>query len=91
MKKNIEPQPTPTTERAVDPLRAIFAKSLEKYNDLMDIQDISVAFRISKKLAYKLLSEGEINGFLVGRKWLIAKEWVIDCLCEQATSKKKTK
>lgn len=86
MKKNIETQPI--AEQPVDPLRAVCAKSLEKYNDLMDIQDISSALRISKKFAYRLISEGKINSFLVGRKWLTAKEWVIDYLCEQTNVKK---
>jgi len=53
---------------------------LEKYNDVININDICDILHISKKTAYKLLKKGEMPYKKIGRIYRIRKTAMIEFL-----------
>ena len=49
-------------------------------SDLLTINEVSVYLRIPKSTLYKLVQEGKIPGFKVGRHWrfrrAVVQEWI---------------
>ena len=53
----------------------------EKYPDVVEVDDLrKMLGGISKKLAYRVLSDQEIRSVRVGRSYKIPKICVIECL-----------
>lgn len=46
---------------------------LEKYQDVLDVDDLCNILRISRNGTYELLRTGQIGGFRIGRTWKIPK------------------
>lgn len=57
---------------------------LNQYNDVMSISDLCEVLAIGRNTVYKLLSDGTICGFRLGRTWKIPKIAVEDFLRKQA-------
>ena len=51
---------------------------LNKFPDVMNVEDMCKALNIGVSYAYKLLNSGEIQGFRAGKIWKINKESVIE-------------
>ena len=53
-----------------------------QYQDIMSVYDVSEALYIGKNHVYKLLENGDLKGFRIGKVWKIPKrnleEYVID-------------
>lgn len=49
-----------------------------EYPDVMSVQDIQSALGIGRSMAYKLLSEGSIKNFRIGKSRRIAKVHLIE-------------
>lgn len=51
--------------------------------EFISLSELSQALRISKNTAYRLLKEGHIKGFRVGRLWRIpldeVKQYAVNC------------
>ncbi|WP_079506011.1 helix-turn-helix domain-containing protein [Mesobacillus jeotgali] len=45
----------------------------EMQNDILTIEELMEALYIGRNYAYKLLNNGEIKGFRVGRSWRIPR------------------
>ena len=59
----------------------IKAKMFEKYPDVVEVDDLRVMLGgISKRLAYKLLTNQEIRNVKVGRAYKIPKNCIIEYL-----------
>lgn len=50
----------------------------ELYEDIVTIEDVCQMLNIGKNNAYRLLKEGKLHGFKIGRIWKISKNSVID-------------
>ena len=50
---------------------------LEQYEDVMTIADLREVLNIGSNAAYKLLNQGAISAFRIGRTWKIPKQSVI--------------
>ena len=50
---------------------------LEQYEDVMTIADLREVLNIGSNAAYKLLNQGSISAFRIGRTWKIPKQSVI--------------
>ena len=50
---------------------------LEQYEDVMTIADLREVLNIGSNAAYKLLNQGVISAFRIGRTWKIPKQAVI--------------
>ena len=53
---------------------------LEKYSDVLTINDIMEILKIGRNSAYKLINSGEIKSLRVGRKIRISKVFLLDYL-----------
>ena len=53
---------------------------LEKYNDVLTINDIMDILQIGRNSAYKLINSGEIKSLRVGRNIRIPKVFLLDYL-----------
>lgn len=51
---------------------------LNKFPDVMNVEEMCKALNIGVSYAYKLLNSGEIQGFRAGKIWKINKESVIE-------------
>ena len=47
-----------------------------EYEDMITIEDVCSMLNIGKNNAYRLLKEGKIHAFKIGRIWKITKESV---------------
>lgn len=50
---------------------------LEQYEDVMTIAELREVLNIGSNAAYKLLNQGVISAFRIGRTWKIPKQSVI--------------
>jgi len=50
----------------------------DTYKDVVTINDVCSMLAIGKSRAYRLLREGELRGFKIGRTWKITKDSVIE-------------
>lgn len=50
----------------------------EAYEDVVTIDDVCSMLAVGKNGAYRLLREGKLHGFKIGRKWRISRESVIE-------------
>lgn len=53
---------------------------LEKYNDVLTINDVMEILKIGRNSAYKLINSGEIKSLRIGRKIRIPKVFLLDYL-----------
>lgn len=56
----------------------------EKYDDIVNIENLMEMLHIGKSTAYKLLKTNKINHLRVGKKYIIPKTSVLsflDCTC----------
>lgn len=53
---------------------------LKDYPDIMSIDEMCAALKVSNKTGYKLLKEGKINSIKVGRTYRIPKVHVLSYL-----------
>lgn len=51
---------------------------LENYHDVINVKDLCVILNIGKNTAYKLLGEQEIPNKILGGKYIIPKQGVIN-------------
>lgn len=49
---------------------------LERYDDVMSVEDLCELLRIGRNRVYELLQSGELKGFRLGRVWKIPKSSV---------------
>lgn len=54
-----------------------------EYPDVVDADVLAEMLGISKKLTYRLLSEGKINSVRIGRRYKIPKVFVVEYLIGQ--------
>ena len=54
------------------------------YEDLITIEDLCDILHIGKNAAYRLLSEGELKSFRLGRVWKIPKIALMQFITEKA-------
>ena len=65
----------------------IKAKMFEKYPDVVEVDDLRVMLGgISKRLAYKLLTNQEIRNVKVGRTYKIPKTCILSPLSNMSVS-----
>ncbi len=50
----------------------------DAYEDIVTLEDVCAMLNIGKNGAYRLLKEGKLHGFKIGRIWKISKKSVID-------------
>jgi excisionase family DNA binding protein len=50
------------------------------YPDVVDVNDMSLMLGISKKLAYRLVSQGQIGSVKIGRSYKIPKAFIVQYL-----------
>ena len=50
----------------------------DAYDDVMTLDELCEALLIGKNTAYRLLNNGEIPAFRLGRCWKIPKKFVIE-------------
>lgn len=50
----------------------------DAYEDVVTIDDVCSMLAIGKNGAYRLLREGKLHGFKIGRIWKISRNSVID-------------
>ncbi|MBE6906981.1 MAG: helix-turn-helix domain-containing protein [Ruminococcaceae bacterium] len=43
------------------------------FDDVLTVEDLCEALKIGKNAAYRLLNEGKVKGFRIGRIWKISK------------------
>ena len=48
------------------------------YPDALTVKEVSHALRIGMNNTYRLIQEGKIKHFIVGRKYLIPRKYLID-------------
>lgn len=60
---------------------------LEKYPDVLKVNDLIKILRISRGSVYKLLASNEIKNRKLGQIYIISKEAVIEYLRNQKNSK----
>ena len=70
------------------PTKRTLEKVFKKYNDIVSIKDIQQMLGIGKNLAYRLVCEQEIESVKAGKKYIIAKDSVIEYLIRVNQSKK---
>ncbi|ENK0838699.1 helix-turn-helix domain-containing protein [Clostridium sporogenes] len=46
----------------------------EKYDEIMTVAEVAEYFKISEVTTYKLVQEGKIPAFKIGRHWRVKKE-----------------
>lgn len=44
------------------------------FDDVLTVEDLCEALKIGKNAAYRLLNEGKVKGFRIGRIWKISKQ-----------------
>jgi len=52
----------------------------QNYPDVVDVDNLSLMLGISKKLAYKLVKDGDISSVKVGRSYKIPKAFIVQYL-----------
>jgi excisionase family DNA binding protein len=60
----------------------------DKFDDLMTVKDIQTALHIGRNNAYRLIKDGHIKSFKIGRSIRIPKQYLIDFthnICYNAT------
>lgn len=65
-----------------------YEKMFKSYADVVSIKDIQKMLGIGKNLAYKLIYEQKIRSVKAGRKYIIAKESVIEYLISSYPNQK---
>ena len=50
----------------------------ETYEDMVTIDDVCQMLNIGKNNAYRLLKEGKLHAFKIGRIWKISRQSVIE-------------
>lgn len=50
----------------------------EQYEDMVTIDDVCQMLNIGKNNAYRLLKEGKLHAFKIGRIWKISKNSVME-------------
>lgn len=53
---------------------------LEKYNDVLKIEDVMEIMKIGRNAAYKLINDGTIKSMRIGRNIRIPKIYMMDFL-----------
>ena len=56
---------------------------LERYDDIMSVEDLCELLRVGRNRVYELLQSGELKGFRLGRVWKIPKSSVETFLTSQ--------
>lgn len=65
-------------------------KMLEKYSDVLTIEDTAEALRLSRRSVMHLLNDGKIRYRKIGRVYRISKKALLDYLdCEQENNAEK--
>lgn len=44
------------------------------FDDVLTVEELCEALKIGKNAAYRLLNEGKVKGFRIGRIWKISKQ-----------------
>ena len=57
---------------------------LERYDEILDINDLSEILKVGSSHAYKLVREGKIHAFKSGKDWKIPKVSVIKYIKERS-------
>lgn len=52
--------------------------TLERYADILTVEDLCDVLNIGPNAAYQLLNEKAIPAFRIGRRWKIPKEAVVE-------------
>lgn len=55
---------------------------LNEYNDMITVDEVCEILKIGRNNAYKLLNEGKLHAFKIGRIWKISRQSVIDYICK---------
>jgi len=59
-------------------------KNLDKYPDLLTVEDASEILRVGKKSVYKLMSNEQLRYKKIGRKYITSKIWLKEYLESKA-------
>ena len=54
------------------------------YDDVLTVEELCEALKIGKNAAYRLLNEGKVKGFRIGRIWKISKQSLQDYINGQS-------
>ena len=57
---------------------------LEKWDDLLTVEELCEVLKIGQNSAYELLNSGKLKAFRNGRTWRIPKQSVIQYICQQS-------
>ena len=57
---------------------------LNRYEDIITIDELCEILMIGKNCAYRLLTENKIKAFRIGKKWKIPKSSVEDFIIQNA-------
>ena len=56
----------------------------DQYGDIMGVSEIAEALFIGRNQAYKLLEEGELKAFRLGRTWKVPKKKLEEYVLQKA-------
>jgi excisionase family DNA binding protein len=57
-----------------------------QYQDIMSVYDVSEALYIGKNRVYKLLENGDLKGFRIGKVWKIPKRNLEEYVMDQSSN-----
>ena len=60
--------------------KAFYERMLKKYPDVMSVPQLSKACDVCTKTGYKLVREGKIDSFKIGRIVFVPKEYLLSYL-----------
>ena len=60
--------------------KAFYERMLKKYPDVMSVPQLSKACDVCTKTGYKLVREGKIVSFKIGRNVFVPKEYLLSYL-----------
>lgn len=55
----------------------------DSYPDVVSVEEIQQMLRIGKNAVYQLLKDGAIKSIKVGKRYVVAKKYIIDFLIEK--------
>lgn len=57
---------------------------LNEFEDVLTVDELCEVLKIGKNAAYRLLKEGKVKGFRIGRIWKISKRSLMNYIIEQS-------
>lgn len=62
-------------------------KMFEQYDEILTVADVMELLYVGKNTVYRLLHEGELKAFRIGKTWKIPKESLADFVIKKGCSR----